>query len=87
MTGALTLGYADGSTSAATITVADWCGDPATGTTTLLGMPHRIKAASGVDGPPVRLFGVTVPLTAGKQLRSITLPKDPRLHLYAITLD
>ena len=50
-------------------------------------MPHRIKAGKGVDGPPVSLFGVTLPLTAGKQLRSITLPKDPRLHLYAVTLD
>jgi hypothetical protein len=35
---------------------------------------------------PVSLFGVTLPAAAGKQLRSITLPKDPRLHLYAVTL-
>jgi hypothetical protein len=83
----VTLGYADGTTSSATVTVADWCGDPAAGTTSLLAMPHRIKAGKGVDGPPVSLFGVSLPLTAGKQLRSITLPRDPRLHLYAVTLD
>jgi hypothetical protein len=87
VTGTVTLGYADGSTSSATVTVADWCGTAAAGTTSLLDMPHRIKAGKGEDGPPVSLFGVTLPLTAGKQLRSITLPKDPRLHLYAVSLD
>jgi hypothetical protein len=49
-------------------------------------MPHRIKAGQGVDGPPVSLFGVSLPVAAGRQVRSITLPDDPRLHLYAVTL-
>ena len=62
VTGTVTLGYADGSTSNATITVADWCGTAAAGTTSLLDMPHRIKAGMGEDGPPVSLFGVTLPL-------------------------
>ena len=87
VSGAVTLGYADGTSSSATVTIADWCGSPATGTTALLSMPHRIKTGQGVDGPPVTLFGASLPLTAGKQLRSITLPADPRLHLYAVTLD
>jgi hypothetical protein len=39
-----------------------------------------------VDGPPVHLFGVTVPLAAGRQVRSITLPAAGRLHVYALTL-
>ena len=82
----LTIGYTDGSSTQAAVTVADWCGDPAAGTTTLLAMPHRIKAGQGVDGPPVRLFGVSVPLAAGKRVRSLTLPDDPRLHVYAATL-
>jgi predicted alpha-1,2-mannosidase len=86
VTGALTIGYADGTTDTAAITVADWCGTAAPGSTTLLAMPHRIKAGQGVDGPPVSLFGLSVPIPAGKQIRSITLPDDPRLHLYALTL-
>jgi hypothetical protein len=84
--GTLTLGYTDGTTGAAAITVADWCGSPAAGSTTALAMPHRIKAGQGVDGPPVSLFGLSVPVPSGKQIRSITLPDDPRLHLYAVTL-
>jgi hypothetical protein len=86
VTGTVTIGYTDGTTSQAAVTVADWCGSAAPGTTTVLAMPHRIKAGQGVDGPPVNLFGVTVPLDAGKQIRSLTLPDDPRLHLYAVTL-
>ncbi|MEU7904527.1 GH92 family glycosyl hydrolase [Actinoplanes sp. NPDC049118] len=86
VTAALTIGYTDGTTSSSAVTVADWCGTASPGTTTVLAMPHRIKAGRGVDGPPVNLFGLSLPLSEGKQLRSITLPNDPRLHLYAITL-
>jgi predicted alpha-1,2-mannosidase len=86
VTAGLTIGYADGTTSAASVTIADWCGTAAAGTTSVLAMPHRIKAGQGVDGPPVSLFAASVALTAGKQIRSLTLPNDPRLHLYAITL-
>ncbi|MFI5893588.1 GH92 family glycosyl hydrolase [Actinoplanes sp. NPDC051513] len=85
VSGALTLGYEDGTTAEAPLTVADWCGSAAAGTTTALAMDHRIKAGQGVDGPPVNLFETTIPVGAG--LRSITLPAEPRLYLYALTLD
>ncbi|MEK8110379.1 hypothetical protein NKG94_50775 [Micromonospora sp. M12] len=81
----MTIRYTDGSTAAATVTVPDWCG-PAGNTTTVLAMPHRIKAGQGLDGPPVNLFGVSVALNPGKELRSVTLPDDPRIQLYALTL-
>lgn len=51
VSGALTLGYADGTTEAVPLTVADWCGGPIAGTTTALAMDHRIKAGQGIDGP------------------------------------
>ncbi len=86
VTAGLTIGYADGSSTVVPVTVGDWSGPPAAGTTTVLAMPHRIKAGQGVDGPPVSLSGVTVPLDTGRQIRSITLPDEPRLHLYAATL-
>jgi hypothetical protein len=86
VTAGLTFGYADGTTSAATVTIADWCGSAASGTTTVLAMPHRIKAGQGVDGPRVSLFGTSIALPAGKQIRSLTLPNDPRLQLYAVTM-
>ena len=80
--GTVTVRYADGSTAATVVTVPDWCG---TGTT-VLAMPHRIKAGQGTDGPPVNLFGISVALDPGKELRSVTLPDDTRIHLYAVTL-
>ncbi|AGZ44997.1 GH92 family glycosyl hydrolase [Actinoplanes friuliensis] len=86
VTAALTIGYTDGTSAAATVTVADWCGTASAGTTAVLSMSHRIKAGQGVDGPPVSLFGLDLPVTQGKQIRSITLPNDPRLYLYAVTL-
>jgi hypothetical protein len=48
----------------------------APGTTVVLAMDHRIKAGQGIDGPSTSLFGVTVPIPAGKQVRSLTLPTD-----------
>jgi len=86
VTAAVTLGYTDGTSAPATVTIADWCGTAAPGSTTVLTMPHRIKAGQGVDGPPVSLFAVSLPVAAGKQVRSVTLPDDPRLRLYAVTL-
>ncbi|MDT5043636.1 MAG: hypothetical protein QOE51_4621 [Actinoplanes sp.] len=86
-TAGLSIGYTDGTSADTTITVADWCGAAAPGTTNVLAMPHRIKAGKGVDGPPVSLFALTLPIATGRQIRSITLPNDPRLHLYAVTLD
>jgi predicted alpha-1,2-mannosidase len=87
VSGVATIGFTDGSVQSVPLTVADWCGSATAGTTTVLAMDHRIKAGQGVDGPPTSLFGVTIPLTAGKQLRSISLPSDPRMFVYAITLD
>jgi predicted alpha-1,2-mannosidase len=84
--GGLTIGYTDGSYASVPLNVADWCGSPTPGTSALLAMDHRIKAGQGVDGPPVSLFGVTVPATAGKQVRSLTLPAASGLYVYAVTL-
>ncbi|MFI7546775.1 GH92 family glycosyl hydrolase [Actinoplanes sp. NPDC049599] len=81
--GTVTVRYADGSTAATTLTVPDWC-NPAG--TVVLAMPHRIKAGQGTDGPPSNLFGFAVALDPGKDLRSVTLPDDPRIQLYAVTL-
>ena len=86
VTAALTIGYVDGTSTPIPVTIADWCGTASAGTTNVLAMPHRIKAGQGVDGPPVSLFGLSLPIPEGKQVRSITLPNDPRLHLYAVTL-
>jgi predicted alpha-1,2-mannosidase len=86
VTARLVVGYADGTSATVPITVADWCGTAAAGSTTVLAMPHRIKAGQGVDGPPISLFGFSVPLDPAKEIRSVSLPDDGRVHLYAVTL-
>lgn len=82
VTTALTIRYTDGSTAELPVTVADWAGSGAA----VLEMPHRIKAGRGVDAPPVRLFGSSLPLDPAKAVRSVGLPDDPRVEVYAITL-
>ncbi|GIF13386.1 glycosyl hydrolase family 92 [Actinoplanes teichomyceticus] len=85
VTGTVTVRYTDGGTAATTLTVPDWCA-PAGSGTAVLAMPHRIRAGQGVDGPPASLFGFTVALDPGRELRSVTLPADARIRVYAITV-
>ena len=86
VTTTLTVRYTDGSSAEVPVTCGDWAGSAPDGSTVVLEMPHRIKAGQGVDGPPVRLFGGTVALDGAKTVRSVTLPDDPRVEIYAITL-
>ncbi|WP_309116880.1 GH92 family glycosyl hydrolase [Saccharothrix sp.] len=84
VTTAVAVRYTDGTTAELPITVGDWAGS---GGTVVLDMPHRIKAGKGVDGPPVRLFGLAAALDPAKSVRSLTLPADPRVEVYALTLN
>ena len=56
------------------------------GNSVAIAMDHRIKGGSGVDGPPVQIFGTTVAVDPDKQLQSITLPADGRFEVYAVSL-
>ncbi|ADO68467.1 GH92 family glycosyl hydrolase [Stigmatella aurantiaca] len=78
--------YTDGSVVDLPVTAGDWAGSAPSGSSVLLDMPHRIKAGSGVDGPPVRLFGQSLALDPAKQVHSMSLPNDARFEVYAITL-
>ena len=86
VTTTLTVQYADGTSADVPITAGDWAGSAPQGATIVLSMPHRIRAGQGVDGPPVHLFGHSLALDGAKQIRSVTLPNDPRVEVYAITL-
>ncbi|MGW5740745.1 GH92 family glycosyl hydrolase [Amycolatopsis sp. NPDC003861] len=79
----VTAHYTDGTSADLAVTFGDWAGS---GSPVLLEMPHRIKAGSGVDGPPVRLFGIAAALDGGKTVQSVSLPNDPRVEIYALTL-
>lgn len=79
--------YADGTSAELQVTVGDWGGETPDGSTVVLDMPHRIKAGQGIDTPPVRLYGTAAPLDAAKTVRSLTLPNEPRVEVYAVTLE
>lgn len=83
---AVTVWYADGGSAALPVTFGDWAGATPAGATPILAMPHRIKAGQGVDGPPVALFGHALALDAARTVRALSLPDDPRVEVYAVTL-
>jgi hypothetical protein len=83
---AATVTYDDGSTATVPLRLTDWAGRAAFGNTTTIAMPYRLRAGQGQDGPPVAIFGTRLALDPGKTARSIALPGDPRIELYAITL-
>ncbi|WP_084614623.1 GH92 family glycosyl hydrolase [Nakamurella lactea] len=83
---ALVVTYTDGTVDQLPVTMTDWAaGSGHGGNTVVFDMDHRIKNGSGVDGPPVQIFGATVPLDPSKAVVSVQLPNSPNMELYAIT--
>ena len=69
------------------IALTDWAaGSGHNGNTVAIAMDHRIKGGSGVDGPPVQLFGATAAADPARRLQSVTLPADGRFEVYAVSL-
>nr|WP_314174501.1 SGNH/GDSL hydrolase family protein [Streptomyces sp. DSM 40971] len=88
VTGSGTIRYADGSTSAYTLSAPDWRGGPLA--TKGVALP-RINTRSG--GPlteKAKLYAVTVPVREGRSIRSLTLPRDAGpasdLHVFAASV-
>ncbi len=85
--GTVTITYAGGSKQESTLQLADWYSDVA--------VPGTVIAASGLwnvpplqvssFGPaPVSVYYAQVPLDPSKRIVSVTLPRDPNLHLFDI---
>jgi len=84
--GSVTVTYADGTTSTGTVTLADWYSDAAVpGCTLVVTTPYWNRPAGSTlpADHPVSLYAASVPLTAGKQVVSVSLPSNARLHLFA----
>ncbi|PWI41522.1 lectin [Streptomyces sp. ICBB 8177] len=89
-TGTLTVTYTDGSTSKATVGFSDWtlgagANQPVAGDTVAVTTPYRNTHTGGKDAVKTYVFATEVPLTAGKQVASITLPTTTggTAHLFA----
>jgi predicted alpha-1,2-mannosidase len=89
--GTLTVRYTDGSTSQATVGFSDWTlnaggGKPFAGEAIAVATPYRDEDDGGQQTVATYVFAVKVPLTAGKQVASITLPTSSNgsAHLFAL---
>ena len=89
--GTVTVGYADGSTSSATVSFGDWTSVHAAAGSDLLATTGGWNPGGTV---PVSLFYAAVPLTAGQPVVSVTLPAAgsgvgkgvPSMHVFSLTV-
>src|ERR1700728_4300807 len=90
-TGTFTGGYSDGPSSTATVTLADWVDTSAAPGTELLATTAGWNPGGST---PVSLFYAAIPLTAGKQVTSVTLPtvgsgvgkNVSAMHIFSLTI-
>jgi glucoamylase len=90
-TGTFTVGYANGSSSTATVTFANWTDTSAASGTDILATTAGWNPGGSV---PVSLFYAAIPLTAGEQVTSVTLPSVsasvaanvPSMHVFSLTI-
>ncbi|MFP3987064.1 SGNH/GDSL hydrolase family protein [Streptomyces sp. E11-3] len=84
--GAGTVRYRDGSVSGYRLTAPDWRSGPLA--TKAVALPH-INTPGGQRAERARLYVVSVPLTAGRAVASVELPRDPAgadLHVFALSV-
>jgi lysophospholipase L1-like esterase len=82
-----TVTYTDGSTASLPLNVGDWASGAQAGEDVAVAAPYRYKAGSGVDGPAVDIFAHTLTVDPSRTLRSITLPDQAQLQLFAVTVN
>ncbi|MBO8185339.1 SGNH/GDSL hydrolase family protein [Streptomyces spirodelae] len=83
-----TVRYRDGSRSSYTLTAGDWRGGPLA--TKAVALPHLNTRQGDQLEEKVKLYAVTVPLERGRDVHSVTLPKDPGpdsdLHIFDVAV-
>ncbi|MFF4148968.1 SGNH/GDSL hydrolase family protein [Streptomyces sp. NPDC001651] len=80
-TGAVT--YADGTRSAYALTAPDWRTGPLA--TKAVALAH-LNTPGGPLAERPRLYVVTVPLAAGREVASVRLPQAPAMHVFALAV-
>ncbi|MEW2343899.1 MULTISPECIES: SGNH/GDSL hydrolase family protein [Streptomyces] len=82
-----TVAYTDGTTAELPLRFSDWAAQPQPGEALAVAAPYRYRAGTGREGPAVSIFARTLALDPDRTVASITLPDEPRLKLFALTLD
>jgi len=79
--------YADGSSKSFNQSLSDWAGSAGFhGESESVSLPYRIGADGSVDGNPFHLGAYRFSLDPEKEVRSITLPSNRNVVLFAITM-
>ena len=87
----ITINYANASVQA-DLKVTDWCGKAAFGEKAGVVSPKRVAVDSGGQGirapedKPCTLWVVSIPLDAKRDLKSVKLPYNSLVHIFAVTL-
>ena len=82
-----TVNYADGTSAPFTQNVSDWAGSAnPRGESLAVQMPYRLGADGSVDPNPFSLWAYRFPLDSGKEVRSISLPSNRNVLVFAMTL-
>ncbi|WP_371584065.1 SGNH/GDSL hydrolase family protein [Streptomyces sp. NBC_01314] len=82
-TGTGTVRYTSGARSAYRLTAPDWRTGPLA--TKAVALPH-INTPGGQLTEKARLYVVTVPVTRGREVASVTLPRNRDLHVFALSV-
>ncbi|MEW2400514.1 SGNH/GDSL hydrolase family protein [Streptomyces sp. NPDC046862] len=78
-----TVRYADGTRSAYRLTASDWRTGPLA--TKAVALPH-VNTPDGPLAEKARLYVVTVPVARGREVSSVSLPRDPALHVFSLSV-
>jgi alpha-mannosidase len=82
-----TISYDDGTSSSITQTLSDWY-EPGgyKGEADAVAVPYRIERDGAKDSRTFHVYGYSFPLDSGKVVRSITLPHNEQVLVFAMTL-
>jgi len=87
------LEYADDSKVRVDFKVTDWCSKPAFGEKAAVTCPSRVAVDSGGQGKRAKekrethIWCVTVPCDPKRKLETLVLPRCPKVHVFAITVE
>lgn len=82
-----TVNYADGTSKSFTQSMSDWAGaEGVHGESDAVQVPYRLAGDGSTDANPFHLYAYKFPLDGTKQVKSITLPQNRDVLVFAITL-
>jgi hypothetical protein len=93
-TGTGTIKYADGRTQRFTVSFPDWWSNASPPNGDILATLPYLNTPDGKQGQADSIYYIGVPLTPGKTVRSVTLPKvsrravhgSPAMHIFALSI-